>query len=509
MKKISLLHSKRMTKLSKTITCLLTAGLMIALDVCVAFADTVPYDTYNYDYRENFVKTPAAYVPDSSISGANLLYNGESIGAFNLPEDLCVSEDNKVYVADTGNNRIVVLNLAMDTVLEIITTFDNNGTEDSFSSPTGLALSNSNQLYIADKDNKRIIVLDTAENGRELVRMIQNPSSELLGDDFDFTPKKVTVDYAERVYVIAQGKTEGIMAFDENGEFTSYFGTIGVDITVWQKFWRRIATKQERAQQELYIATEYTGVDIDDSGFVYATFIDEQGTQSIQRLNPKGEDVIVLGENLNLGGDLSTSGTTTYSGTSLFQDVVYRGHGIYSVIDSRRGRIFTYDSEGNLLYIFGGMGTQAGTFYNPVAIEAIGDKVLVLDKAREEIQVFKETEYGSLINDAVALRYDGDETLAVEKWQEVLKLDENFELAAVGIGKAYLTSGENELAMKYLRLGNSRKYYSIAFKRFRNQFLKENLGVIMTGVIVLIVAYWIVMTILRRKNIIKKKEEVW
>ena len=500
---------RKLKKLTKTVTCLLTAGLIVALDVAVACADTIPYDTYNYDYRENYVATPAAYVPDTSVSGVSLMYKGESIGAFNLPEDICVSDDEKVYVADTGNNRIVVLDITMTTVLEVIDSFDNNGTEDHFSNPTGLAISNSNQLYIADNGNKRIVALDSYEEGRSLVRMIVNPQSELFDEDFDFTPKKVTVDYADRVYVIAAGKTEGIMAFDENDEFTSYFGTISVDISVWQKFWRRIASKKERANQQLFIATEYTGVDIDDSGFVYATFIDDDGIQSIQRLNPKGEDVIVKGENSNLGGDLETSGTTEYSGASLIQDIVYRGEGIYSVIDSRRGRVFTYDDEGNLLYIFGGLGTQAGTFRNPVGIEAIGDKILVLDKDRGEIQVFKETEYGSLINDAVALRYDGDETQAVEKWQEVLRLDENFELAAVGIGKAYLTSGENSLAMKYLKLGNSRKYYSIAFKRYRNEFLKANLGTILTVCVVLIVIYVIFDQIMKRKNIFKKKEEVW
>ena len=41
--------------------------------------------------------------------------------------------------------------------------------------------------------------------------------------------------------------------------------------------------------------------------------------------------------------------------------VVVRNQGIYSILDSVRGRIFTYDHEGNLLYIFGGLGSQEGT----------------------------------------------------------------------------------------------------------------------------------------------------
>ncbi|MBO4390689.1 MAG: gluconolactonase [Lachnospiraceae bacterium] len=488
---------------------LIAACFLIAAETTVAVADSVPYDTYNYDYRENIVPTPAAYVPLRSVSGVSLLWNDESIGAFQSPEDLCVSADNKVYLADTGNKRVVVLNLAMTEVLEVIDSYDYNGTKTEFGSVTGLAISNSNQLYIADKTAKRVIVLESADKDRKYVKCIENPQSELFSEDFSFTPTKVTVDYADRVYVIAQGKTEGIMAFDENGEFTSFFGTIGVSLSPWQKFWRRLATKEQRAKQQMFIATEYTGVDIDEAGFVYATYIDENAKRSVQRLNPKGMDVIVAGENGNLSGDLDYFGTSDYSGPSMIRDVVYRGKGLYSVIDSKRGRIFTYDAEGNLLYIFGGLGSQAGTFYTPVAIEAIGNMILVLDKNRGEIQVFTETEYGQLINQAVALRYDGDETQAVDKWMQVLKKDENFELAAVGIGKAYLTAGDNEKAMHYLRLGNSRLYYSIAFKRYRNAFLKQHLGQILTVAIILVVLYAVIMKILSKKNLIRKQEEVW
>ena len=39
-----------------------------------------------------------------------------------------------------------------------------------------------------------------------------------------------------------------------------------------------------------------------------------------------------------------------------------------------------------------------------------------------------QTQYGDLINRAVGLRYDGDETQAVDLWKQVLMLDENNEL---------------------------------------------------------------------------------
>lgn len=487
-----------MKKRFKTIL-LVAILIMSTLGECVsAFATTLPYDTYNYDYWDDIVYTPAAYIPDASYSGASL-----GIDNFINPQDVYVSDD-AVYVADTGNARIVKLSLDLKQVLDIIDTFYYNGTETHFSEPYGVCVSNENKLYVADRTQKKIWVLDEDKN---VTLVVENPQSEILDDGFDFTPLKVAVDYANRVYVVAAGKTEGILVFDAEGNFTSFFGTISVKITVWERFWRRLSTKAQRSKQVLYIATEFTGLDVDPDGFVYTTNYDTAGEQAVMKLNPRGEDVIRKGEKGTIAGDILISGNSDYAGASTIVDVVYRGKGIYSVLDSKRGRVFTYDSEGNLLYIFGGLGSQAGTFSQPVAVEQLGDKLLVLDAGRRELMVFKPTEYGTLIDEAVGLRYDGDETQAVDLWKKVLALDENFELANDGIGKAYLTSGDNVQAMKYLRLAMDKKYYSVAFRRYRNEWLKAHLQFILTAIIVIIIVWVVLRKILkarRGKNVVKE-----
>jgi len=490
-------------KKSRKLIFLLTVIITLAGRGCIALASELPYDTYNYNFYEDIVYTPAAYIPAGSISGTQLYYEGESLGAFSNPQDICKTPDGKVVIADTGNNRIIILNSNMTEVEKVITGFDNNGAEDTFSSPYGVCVSSKYDLYIADSQNNRIVVLDKDYN---LVKIVENPTSEVLEEGYVFTPLKVAVDYADRIYCIAQNMFEGVMVFEANGQFIGFIGTIEVQITLWEKFWKRIATKEERSNQKLYIPTEFTGIDIDDDGFVYASNIDETGVQAIRRLNPKGEDVIKKGANMNLGGDLWTGGYNQYAGPSQITDIVYRQKGIYSLLDRKRGRIFTYDHEGNLLYIFGSLGTQAGTFVTPVAIENIGNTIIVLDANRAEIMKFTETLYGRLINEAVALRYDGDETQAVELWKKVLELDENNELAYVGIGKAYLTSGDYVKAMEYLKKGMSSEYYSIAFKRYRNQVLKENMSYLLTGIVLIIVVIVVLTNIYRKKKGLKKKE---
>lgn len=443
--------------------------------------------------------------------------------------------DGKLCVAG-ANNRILVLeendvtshvaqnncvNVTRDGEVTTITGYAYNGTQVTFPAVNGVegvALNSvritvpneknpkkpteiTSQLCIADSSDNLVVF----NNDLEVTRVTRDADSEVLAADFDFSPKKVAVDYAGRLYCVVQHKVQGIMVFETNGDFTGFFGTIEVSISTWDKFWRKLATKEERSKQQLFIPTEFTGIDIDEKGFVYATNKDEAGLQAVRRLNPKGEDVIRMGANANLGGDIAINGTSVNAGPSQIVDVVYREKGIYSLLDSKRGRIFTYDHEGNLLYIFGGRGSQTGTFSQQVeAVEYANDRILVLDRAQNSIFIFGETEYGRLINEAVGLRFDGDEAEAVALWEQVLRMDENNELANTGIGKALLSAGRNKEAMEYLKRGMNREYYSVAFKRYRNELLKENIHYVLTGAVVLVAAVVAYVKVIRPR--IKNKQ---
>jgi hypothetical protein len=458
------------------------AAVMVIFFACSAPAALalidIPYDSYIYNYREHVEFTPAPYVPAGTITGLTL-----GVGPFLNPRDICIAPDGRLYIADTDNDRVIITNPEMTEAEMVIDSFINNGQTDTFDKPFGVTVSDKGLIYVADANNRRVVVLD----GKTAVQIIEDPQSEMFDDDWSFVPLRVAVDYADRVYVVARNMFQGIMVFTPDGDFMSFFGTIHVQITTWQRVWRFLSTADQQQRGRLFIPTEFTGIDVDRSGFVYASCIDPTGVQAAFRLNPKGEDVIKTGENGNVGGDIMFMPPQLgdYAGPSYIVDIIIRDKGIYSMLCSRRGRIFTYDSEGNLLYIFGGRGTQEGTFSgNASALADGGDRLLALDTGRQEILIFNQTEYGRLINEAVGLRFDGDERLAVDIWKQVLTLNENLELANVGIGKAYLTDGDNRAAMRHLRMGMSRTYYSVAFKRYRNNLLKENLGPILTVAIV-------------------------
>lgn len=470
--------------------------LLIITQALVTYGNsTVPYQSYTYDYWESNVPTPVPYKPLKSISGEGL-----GVGKFVLPTDLVVDDEENVYVLDAGNNRIVVFDKNFKLIREI-SSFDNEGVTDTFNSPNGLCISSRGTLYVADTENHRIVEMSVEG---ELHRIYTAPEDETLGQDFVFLPMKVTVDSADRVYVVAKNVFQGLISFDDTGKFLGYFGTIKVQVSPIDWFWRLIATKEQRAKMQLFIPTEFTNVDIDDEGFIYATNVDYTNEETIKKLNPSGKNVLINYTNRKIQGDLEFRENGPYSGRSTFTDIKYRDKGIYSALDNTKGKIFTYDSEGHLLYVFGGMGTALGMFKQPVALECKNDNMYVLDKGRGEIVVFTPTDYGNYINIAVSLRFDGDETKAVDYWQEVLKLDANYELAYIGIGKSYLAANRNKEAMEYLKKGMDKQYYSVAFKRYRNEVLKANLSKILTVVLVAIVIGFGVKTY--KKYISKGKE---
>ena len=169
-------------------------SVFMLTEPAMAKADSiVPYDSYNYDYWDNIVFTPAPYIPENSVSGTTL-----GVGSFLNPQDLCVSPSGEVYIADTGNNRIVVVDNSLTKFLRVIDSFERDGQTDTFKSPYGVCVSENGQLYIADTENRRIVVLEADD--LSFVKIIDNPTSDVLEEDFVFAPLKVTVDYADRVY---------------------------------------------------------------------------------------------------------------------------------------------------------------------------------------------------------------------------------------------------------------------------------------------------------------------
>lgn len=446
--------------------------------------------SYNYSFWRDTVVAPAAYK-------ASALWNGESlgIGAFKEPGDLYVSADRLIYVLDSGNNRIVVLDSQFKLVRNI-DSFVRDGEADKFANPQGIFVTDRNDIIVADTGHQRVVHLDT--NGK-LVKIVEAPKSEMLQANFAFQPVRVAVDRAQRIYVMSAGVFDGFMEFNTEGEFTSFMGANRVQIDPVDYFWKLLSTRKQRSQMIMFTPTEFTNLDIDDEGFIYATNGDRFG-DTIKKLNAQGNDILRRAGYFRPGGDIRFPPSI---GPSRLIDIDVGDSEMYSVLDSRRGRIFTYNGDGHFMYEFGGLGNQLGEFKTPTAIDRIGEDFLVLDKALGEITVFRTTEYGRTLNEAIRSYYRGDEDKAYQMYQQTINMNANLEFAYVGLGKALLRQGDYAEAMKYFKRSKDQQNYSKAFLLYRKEVLRERFPVIMTSAVVLAIGFLLARK-LRKMNRGKK-----
>lgn len=435
----------------------------------------MPYDTYCYDWWGEDVLQPHAYLYAES-------YEGSRFGTeLKTPQDLFF-RDGLIYIADTGNNRILVITEQGEFVEEIA---------EGFSGPQGVYVTDDNHIYVADSGNGRVAEFD--EN-RKLVREVGRPETDLIDASQNYVPVKVVVDGAGRIYVIAYGINMGLVEFNEAGEFQGFMGATQVTVSPFEYIWKNyFSTDAQKQRMQTIIPTEYSNIFVDRSNFVYATISnlsDEDhmnGADSIRRLNPTGTDVLRRLGNYSIIGDLySASDEASWSS---FTDVAATEYGCYFILDNAGGKVFCYDYDGNSLFIFGSTGSRSGQTRNPTSIVLNGDqsRLYLLDAQLGSVLVFEITEYGSNLLGAMKAHFKGNTEESDRLWQEVLRQNANSEVAYIGMGKSSMREGDYQQAMKYFRLGNSRKYYTRAFEFYRKEQMQTRFPRYMGAAIVLAV----------------------
>ncbi len=509
---------------NKTIKTLLVSVLMLLILGSLTAGAIVPYTTYTYSYHGLMQESPAAYVPLKQITTASLIYSlsadggasdnakqkygaGGSVVDFtlttlNAPEDIFVDDLNHVYISDTGNNRIVVTDENYNLRLIISSFMNNYGVPDSLNQPHGIFVTES-EIFVADKGNSRIVIFDKLGNFKEIV---PEPASEVMPDNHVYSPVAVAVDTAGRIYVVSSTTNYGVLSLNRDGSFNGFVGAQKVTYSAFDYFWRMFQTAEQIAASEQYVPTEYNNIAIDEEDFVFVTTasIDESSVanaitsrskaadyMTVKKLNPNGSDVMTrngfwppVGE-IDFGGAISAS--ISVSGPSTVVDVAIGENGSWSLIDSKRSKVFTYDSEGNLLYAFGDKGDQLGNIQTLDAIDYQGTNILLLDKASSTVTIYKRTDYGDLIAAAIQNDIDQNYSLSVQYYTGILQRNNNYDTAYIGIGKSLFREGNYEEAMQYFRASYDTQNYSEAYQSYRKIWIEENLWLFLGVTVVLFV----------------------
>lgn len=440
-------------------------------------ATEAPYSGYTYDAYGRSVPTPITYTPEETTYGEDL-----GIGVFKGGEDLFVY-DNKLYILDTGNNRIVVLDSDMKLVSEISKFVDKYGKESPLNNPKGLFIKN-DLLYIADTDNSRII---TADFNGNILSDLKTPQSSLISPDAGFKPTKLVVDRANNIYVQCAGYYSGLVEYNKKGEFKGFYGGNRVQLTfslLTIQFWKSIFNKEQRESLQRFVPVEYSNIFISGDFIYTATKTTETSRDEVQKLNPMGVNVLhtSTGQPINFG-DLEVAIHRGIKYDNAFVDIHVDKEGIISVLDETKGRVFLYDQEVNLLGTFGASGSQKGAFKIPTAIEKINNNYVILDKEKRSLTVFKESEYMSYIRKGIKDYSSGLYKESIEQWRNVLRYNSGYTLAYKSIGRAMLQNKEYIEALRYLRLGHDQEGYSRALGVYRKEFVRQYFLLIVIGIV--------------------------
>ena len=109
-----------MSSLKKLLS--LVSAAAVAVSVLTVNASALEtYDPYSYDRWGDPVASQAGYTAEKYVDG-----NTIGCGSFSEPADMFISHGELMYIADKGNNRIVVTDLNFKFIKEM-KEFDYNG----------------------------------------------------------------------------------------------------------------------------------------------------------------------------------------------------------------------------------------------------------------------------------------------------------------------------------------------------------------------------------------------
>ena len=442
--------------------------------------------TYTYDYWVEYRESPDAYRVKTVLNSASLGLDTH----IKLPESIYVRGDD-LYLCDTGNNRL--LHLRRDgggySLVRIIDRCVGAEPE-TFNTPMDVFVDEQGQIFLCDMNNNRILKMDANAN---YLMEFGKPSDETFDQSLSYLPMKLVVDVTGRVFALAKNVNKGLIKYERDGAFTGFIGANKVRYNFIDYIWKLMSTKQQRAQQESFVPTEYDNIYMDREGFIFAVtttydvghLMDGQANP-IRRLNAIGNDILIKNDHYPPIGDLDWDDAADVTGPSKLNDITVLDNDVYIALDRVRGRLFGYDSQGIMLWAFGGVGNSDGRFLMPVAIDHMGYDLLVLDKTECSVTVFTPTEYGALIYGASEAYTRGDYDKSADYWQDVLALNANNALAHIGIGRAQLRAEQYKDAMDNFSLARDAKNYADAFRLYRKEWVEHNIGWLFGGILALL-----------------------
>lgn len=430
-----------------------------------------PYTTWAPGPGGAFHMTQDAYTPVAEIDLP-----------LNAPEDMFVTPEGLIYVADTGNGRIVKLQ-----DFAVVATYG----EEQLQGPTGVFVDPTGRIYVADAGQNAVVILDA--DGR-LINRFGRPTEPLFGKNREFLPRKIAVDARQNIYIISEGSVNGVVQMNTNGNFIGYFGANSAAMSLKMILQRLFLTEEQLSQFVKNEAASPSNIAIDRQAMVYTITDGTAMDRSIRKFTVSGKNIFP-----------NTPGSTS------FRDIDISDSGVIVAVDAT-GQIFEYDVNGTLLFVFGARDTgdqRLGTLRNPTAIARRQEYIYVLDKDKNAITVYQTTAFAQLVHQGVRLYMDGFYTEAKPHFEQVLDYNGSFIMSYQAIADAHYKQRHYAEALAAYRYAEDQAGYSQAFWEMRNTVLQQYLPLALATLLGISLTRWGVGRLDRRYHWLDPVRNRW
>ena len=485
---------------------------LFTTSVSAATFENIPFESFSYwNSSEKPVPVKSMFTFEKELSATNFGLKDE----FKTPTDIYI-DDTYIYLLDSDNSRAIIAKKDTYKVVSIISDVKYKGETLNFRRAQGI-YAKDDKVYICDTENGRLIVCDIKG---KVSRVITCPKTDVIPEDFIFSPSRLMCDGNGFFYLICSGCFYGAMRFDSDFNFLGFYGANVTSTSVADIFSNIIGkifnNNEKISGQAKKIPYQFVDLSIDTANFVY-TVTDSGATGQIRRLNPGGTNVYKVlidgkyeNSDNNFFGVLGSIKRTFETEKSSLVSVTSDKNDFVYVADAKFGRIMVFDKYGVMLCAFGGgleEGSNKGTFMKPSSVHIDGELLYVVDSLKNTITVFRMTEFGKKLIKASSLTNAGNYEESKEYWKEILAEDSNCQAAYNGLAKAMLSTGEYKEALRLAKFGKNTDLYGEAFIKVRADFIEQNFYLLLALAAILIIAIIIFVIYKRKKNIVLFKDK--